>query len=110
MKKLLNIVKLSLGMLISTSTLAGEAPFNIEVKGGALFITSKADQLVITNIIVDRGNCKHLYADDPLLSKHYRFPKTLNFAGTDSFYFSGRCQFLEVVVETNQGSWTFTKN
>lgn len=64
-----------------------------------IYITSKVNNLQISNIIVNRGNCK----SNALNGK---FPVHLKF-GEQYKGFYQSCNAIEIEIFTDQGSWTF---
>lgn len=66
----------------------------VEVK-----VTGIADEVVVEDIIVNRGNCKR----ETLFAK---LPKTLKFGQSVSPTFSAPCVASEVSVITSSGDWT----
>ena len=82
------------------------AKYNPDVNGyrdvTVLYITSKVDDLVIENVIANRGNCSLSYGTRSDL------PSKLKFGSRQRIRFLGRCTVSEVEVITDDGEWTFT--
>lgn len=107
MKKLRTI--LTLFMAISTLALAEETtPIEVQflkessVPGLELIkvnVTSTADAVTITNVVVNRGNCVRINFPGDL-------PKPLKF-GESFIYRFGSCNPIEIDVTTNLGEWRF---
>ena len=75
---------------------------------GVRYVLVKAkateDNVIVKDIIVNRGNCKIENVD--FLSKEPILPKKLKFGESVSVSFSGPCEASEVEVVTNTGRWT----
>lgn len=64
-------------------------------------ITSKVDSLVITNVVINRGNC--------WLGDGTPEPYTLGFGEQRTYSRpNSNCKALEVEVETDRGAWTLS--
>ena len=92
----------------TTSTIPETAPIKIALEQNPhhsfismIKIQSLVDNVSISNVTVNRGNC-------PLLQK-IGTPRQLSFGQTTSVDTSncGREKIIEVVVSTNQGDWKF---
>ena len=67
-------------------------------------VTSTTDDITITDININRGNCANIPAR--LGGGSTSNPKTLKFG--ESALYEGNCnKALEVEIKTNQGVWTF---
>lgn len=109
MKKCFIALLLGLGSL---SAMASEAPFKVSTgssNAGAaytkIYITSRADAVLIKKITVNRGNCQDAEA------MPWK-PVRLGFGNTVDRLFVGKgfmsaCRVLEIAVDTDQGNWTF---
>lgn len=73
-------------------------------------VTGLANELTINKVVVNRGQCRASWGD-PVK------PYTLKFGATQSYRYmlynslNGNryhCDVVEIVVETDQGAWTFT--
>lgn len=84
---------------------AAEAPLKVEIQTlnsrKALVITSIADSITVKNIVLNRGNLNSDYINSQL-------PKTLKYG--ERLINHANLRYLEVRIDTDQGSWTFTFN
>lgn len=66
-----------------------------------VIIANTADDITVTNVIFNRGNCgrKASYGD--------RWPAKLKFGETVNVFGTTPCDLIEVKVSTNKGDWTF---
>ncbi|MBV5311372.1 hypothetical protein [Chromatium okenii] len=72
-------------------------------------VFSVVDEVVVNDIILNRGNCKIENID--ILRNRPIIPKKLKFGESVSISFSAPCKkALQVDVITNQGSWMWTFN
>lgn len=72
-------------------------------------IFSVVDEVVINDVILNRGNCKIENID--VFSKRPIIPKNLKFGESVSVSFSAPCEkALQLDIITNQGNWTWTFN
>ncbi len=71
----------------------------IEVK-----VSSIVDEVVVEDIVVNRGNCK--IQNINVMNRKPIIPKQLKFGESVSVSFSGPCEASQVDVETDQGSYT----
>lgn len=85
---------------------SGPAPIKVERAGNLkvgdlITITSIVDNVSITSIKANRGNCTDvtlIYVTPP--------PKTLRYGDQATYIFA--CNVIEAEVKVDQGSWTFT--
>jgi len=82
-----------------------EAPITIEafnpsspIGSARIHITARADQVVIENVQVNRGNCK---VRNPTVTRNLKF-------GQSTDVFSDPCTVAEVVVTADGQNWKFT--
>jgi hypothetical protein len=85
---------------------AGEVPLQVELGANAFWgspqleLTSLADEITVTDLTINRGNCK--------FNPHEPLPHTLVY-GASFKVDSPSCQnVLEVSIDTDQGSYDFT--
>lgn len=105
MKKSFNLLALTSMLLASSASFADDAPFDvnmhIEQGVGVVQLQAVADQIVLTGFNINRGNCKSK------LGGIYPLPLTFKYGqGVKLFAFS--CSVKEVVLTTNQGSFTYS--
>ena len=89
-----------------------EAPIEVEMYentyGGydaiqpEIKIISLVDEIEITHMEVNRGNCKSF------ISSISALPTTLGYGGTVSVHYSPPCNVLQVDITTSQGDWAFS--
>lgn len=76
-------------------------------------IVALEDQVTVTGVIVNRGNCKAtLGADVPLwFMTEAKYPVTLTYGNQARFRVPSNCNVREITVSTSRGSWvtTFTR-
>ena len=75
-------------------------PYNSSVKSVVVKITSKTDEVVIEDVITNRGNCKIF----PTFKK--RLPSKLTFGNSVEIRFAAPCTAAQVDVVTDQGDWS----
>ncbi|MCT7494497.1 hypothetical protein N5S93_02660 [Aliarcobacter cryaerophilus] len=107
---------LGLIALILTISLNGckddESPVNIVAQkeminhfflGNRMFlkvdVTSKKDDVVLNNIIVNKGNCEMIKIGGDL------FPRNLKYGESIGYLFSANCNVLQIEAVTNNGNW-----
>lgn len=88
-----------------------EAPFEVTFvdsnNGGAIIkVQSKHDQLIVQNIIVNRGNCTVSDVDSGAWSYNQIVPRVLRFGDVKGGIFVS-CRPIEITVETDVGTYTF---
>lgn len=73
-------------------------------------IVALADQVTVTGVIVNRGNCKAtLGADVPLwFMTDAKYPVTLTYGNQARFRVPSNCNVREINVTTSRGSWVST--
>lgn len=116
MKK--TLITLALATTIfTTNALAQQSPLDIaaytQSGQNILEFTALENNLQISNIIVNRGNCetKLVYTQMQRITRkpRPRFPVTLQYGQvTKAWTFMKGCNLREVTAETNQGDWTWT--
>jgi len=105
MKRLSSLVLIL--MLSSANIMAQSAPIKITLKDGydwtqtyivhSVYITSIEDNLVIKNILLNKGHCKVKWNKG-------LFPLKLKYSKQLEFPYS--CNLIRIDVETNQGDWS----
>lgn len=63
-------------------------------------ITSIADGLTINSVMVNRNQCR-ASVGNPSKSFNLSFGKTI------TYNYNVKCDIVEIVIDTNKGSWTF---
>lgn len=66
-----------------------------------LEITSLVDEVEITNVIINKGNCKPGYSANSL-------PKNIKYGQIFNISAAAGCKVINVKVATNQGNWEYT--
>lgn len=74
--------------------------FGITQKVPIVEITSLVDEITITDVIANNGNCKMT------VHRQKEFPKTLGYGEKATAGYSARCNLIKVEVITDQGSWS----
>ncbi|QCS61953.1 hypothetical protein EC609_04835 [Achromobacter denitrificans] len=91
---------------VCASSFADEAPFDVSLytEQGVpiVLLESVANEVVLTGFSVNRGNCKNVK-----LGGIYPLPLTFKF-GDGVKLFAHMCSVKEVVLETDQGGYTYT--
>ena len=62
-----------------------------------VLVISKVDKIKVTDVIVNKGNCKPPFADEA--------SKTLKYGEQMEVRFKKNCKVMKVEVVTNQGNW-----
>ncbi|WP_157137708.1 hypothetical protein [Herbaspirillum lusitanum] len=105
MKKSLRILALISAISACTASYAGEAPFDVtahvEQGVGVVQLQAVTDQVVLTGYNINRGNCK------TKLGGIYPLPLTFKY-GQGVKLFAYTCKVKEVILNTNQGNYTYT--
>ncbi|ANS86556.1 hypothetical protein VSVS12_02817 [Vibrio scophthalmi] len=103
----------------SAQVLAGSAPLDIRVSTAPtqhnIEITALANNLAINAVVMNRGNCevqRSLTRLQIIQNKpRPRFPVTLQYGQTiQAWALKSQCAVREIMVQTNQGDWTWTFN
>lgn len=107
LKKLIALTAVALLAACSS----GEPQVNVqayEVQNSIVVkVTSKADEITIEDMQVNRGNCKvKKYAE--AMNKGLTFPRTLRFGEAYEYYYHRPCELTEVEVITDLGDWTWS--
>jgi hypothetical protein len=114
------LVLVSILSIFSFQSLASESPIRVDVGGDKLKvgpnylpiwrynITSIEDEVIITSIVINRGNCLPSTAD-----RGRNMNKRLGYGGTFSFTVPtngaySQCKPLELIVGTTKGSLKYT--
>lgn len=103
--------------LVGAAQEPAESPVMIEVSPGAGSVTivkvvGRMDQVVVHDVIANRGNCPVWIGGIQALSGNLQPAKAMNqqlaFGETADFYINNvQCRLLEVEVNTDAGAWTF---
>ncbi|MDH0356646.1 MULTISPECIES: hypothetical protein [Morganella] len=100
-------------LLFSSITYAEQLPIKIQeglreniVHKGLYYkyinIVSLTDEIIIDDVIVNRGNCQKVMA--PTGNKKLHYGQSIRYEYPKS------CQIMEITVTTNKGSGTYSKN
>lgn len=107
MKQTLRLLALTSALFACAIAHADEAPFDvsmhIEQGVGVVQLQAVTDQVVLTGYNINRGNCK------TKLGGIYPLPLTFKY-GQGVKLFAYTCKVKEVVLNTNQGNYTYTFN
>lgn len=107
MKQALRLLALTSALLTYAIAHADEAPFDVnmhvEQGVGVIQLQAVTDQVVLTGYNINRGNCK------TKLGGIYPIPLTFKY-GQGVKLFAYTCKVKEVVLNTNQGNYTYTFN
>lgn len=91
---------------ISTVSFADESPFEVSlvsIQGVPVIqIESVADQVTLTGYAVNRGKCSNAF-----INQVYNPPAKFGY-GEATKIFAHNCNVREVVLETDQGGYTYT--
>ncbi|KCV59284.1 hypothetical protein L493_3812 [Bordetella bronchiseptica 99-R-0433] len=91
---------------VCASSFAGEAPFEVSLvfiqNVPVIQIESVADQVTLTGYSVNRGNCRNAF-----INQVYNPPAKFAY-GEATKIFAHNCNVREVVLETDQGGYTYT--
>lgn len=105
MKHVLRLLALSSALLACGTSQAEDAPFDvnmhIEQGVGVVQLQAVTDQVVLTGFNINRGNCK------TKLGGIYPLPLTFKY-GQGVKLFAYTCTVKEVILNTNQGNYTYT--
>ena len=105
MKQTLRLLALTSALFTCVIAHADEAPFDanmyVEQGVGVVQLQAVTDQVVLTGYNINRGNCK------TKLGGIYPLPLTFKY-GQGVKLFAYTCKVKEVVLNTNQGSYTYT--
>jgi hypothetical protein len=117
-QKVVNIMKKAIlaSVVITILSACGKPAVKIEsynrinqifgIKYVEVKVTSIADEVVVKNIVVNRGNCK--IENINYIRGGAKIPKKLKFGESVSVTFSGPCTAAQVDVVTDKGDWTMT--
>lgn len=93
-------------LMVSPLIYAADSPVRIAVNGTQVVpkvhVMSVADSIIISNITVNRGNCK--VVNKNFVTNKPAFPVTLKY-GQEMMVFVGNCTVMQVDVATSQGNW-----
>lgn len=107
MKQTLRMLAVTGSLLICAIANADEAPFeanmHVEQGVGVVQLQAVTDQVVLTGYNINRGNCK------TKLGGIYPLPLTFKY-GQGVKLFAYTCKVKEVILNTNQGNYTYTFN
>lgn len=107
MKQTLRLLGLTSALFPYAIAHADEAPFDvnmhIEQGVGVVQLQAVTDQVMLTGYNINRGNCK------TKLGGIYPLPLTFKY-GQGVKLFAYTCKVKEVVLNTNQGNYTYTFN
>lgn len=107
MKQAIRSLALTSALFACAIAHADEAPFDVnmhvEQGVGVVQLQAVADQIVLTGYNINRGNCK------TKLGGIYPLPLTFKY-GQGVKLFAYTCKVKEVVLNTNQGNYTYTFN
>lgn len=112
MKVWLKILSITILMVFTSKVFAEQAPITVELgkhynqlsKGfnPLVTVTSDVDSIAIRDVILNRGNCKVFAYDLGQIRRKLKYGESVT-------YRTNTCERIrEVVVETDQGSWTYT--
>jgi hypothetical protein len=105
LKQALRLLALTSALLTGAIAHADETPFDvnmhIEQGVGVVQLQAVTDQVVLTGFNINRGNCKYK------LGGIYPLPLTFKY-GQGVKLFAYTCAVKEVVLNTNQGNYTYT--
>lgn len=91
---------------VCASSFADEAPFEVSLifiqNVPVIQIESVADQVTLTGYSVNHGNCRNAF-----INQVYNPPAKFGY-GEATKIFAHNCNVREVVLETDQGGYTYT--
>ena len=103
----------------SAQVLAESAPLDISVETFPaqhnIKVTALANNLNVTDIVMNRGNCEVKLAQTRLQliqnKPRPRYPVAIQYGqSTQAYALTHNCEVREIMVQTNQGDWTWTFN
>ena len=114
------IVAIVLLLSLSVGLFASDAPFKLYLStyydayyntyNKKLKIVSTTDNLVINNVVVNRGQCKPYNVPKGYTVKDFLYRIGINPMSYGKWYrfiYSGDCDILEIEVDTNKGNFVF---
>lgn len=107
------------GLFMTIGLLPGpayaKAPVQVKNQIGQVTVTALVDEVQINDVVVNRGGCGRYKSDLAKManimqgySDETKLPTKLTFGRNYVAYYQDSCNFLEIKVDTDQGSYTFT--